>query len=213
MSQSAARRSGRSPSAIPRVIRMPKSTVSSISSRRVRTSSSIRRTPIRYSSSDAGVAKPGACVKRMRRAADADILPARPIGDVVRTFKTGARVVGDFVPRVTRLREKPRGMPLHGKRLVLAHGRGPGCDGRSFFEDEAVRGYVLRRKRDRAFERPLPVADRLSRQRVHEVEADILKPRLARHGKRPLRLLRRMDAADRPQEPHRQTPGRPSRAD
>ena len=67
---------------------------------------------------------------------------------------------------------------------------------RSFLDDQTVRRNMFRFQRNRRFQRAPPIVERLPRQRIDQIEIQICKAYVARHGNRLGDLFRRMNPAD-----------------
>ena len=122
---------------------------------------------------------------------EAKIRSSFPVSLVVYTFKTVQRPVGYFIAVKACLREEGLQIAQHAGLLVLRWKEQRDVtkrlaigilvialpEGRAWFDDQAVRGQVLRRirKRENLSERIAKLRAALAGEIIHQIDADILK--------------------------------------
>ena len=128
---------------------------------------------------------------------DAEIVAEAPVVEVVGALPSGARIRGHFVLRVAGAGQQVLAALLHVPGEVVvgnALGRPRGIDGIRL-EGELVMRDVRRRQRNGARHVGFRHRQGLAGQGVHQVEIEILEPRLPRQRDRIDRLAAVVDAA------------------
>ena len=131
--------------------------------------------------------------------ADAQVVAEAPVIEVVPGASLGLRIGRGFVVRVAGAGEPGFDHGLHvGRQVVVRQWRRVLGEYRIGFEREVIDRQVLRRKCNRRLEIGSQFVRRLSRQRIHQVEVDVVECH-ARDCHRAARLVAVVNATERAQ--------------
>ncbi|KAG0944659.1 hypothetical protein G6F31_014561 [Rhizopus arrhizus] len=133
----------------------------------------------------------------VRAGADAQVVAEAPVVQVVRTLPAGARIGADLVLAKAGLCQQGLAVFLHVPGVVLIGNalRRPCEEHRVRFQGQLVVRDVRRLQCEGAFKIGLGAGQGLFRQRVHQVDVEIVVARVLRHLHRALGLATVVDAA------------------